>query len=110
MKDERNFSSNAKENNGMTGTKAIRAKTDNWDEGLPLGNGFMGSIVYGGNPLKITVDRTDLWDLRPNETTLESGFSYKNMIRLVKSGGTRTGESTAGCLMRSSWKSPIRRR
>ena len=86
MKDERNFSSNAKENNGMTETKAIRAKTDNWDEGLPLGNGFMGSIVYGGNPLKITVDRTDLWDLRPNETTLESGFSYKNMIRLVKSG------------------------
>lgn len=55
----------------MTGTKAIRAKTDNWDEGLPLGNGFMGSIVYGRNPLKITVDRTDLWDLRPNETTLE---------------------------------------
>ena len=44
-------------------------KTENWDEGLPLGNGFTGSIVYGGiggKPLKITVDRTDLWDLRPN--------------------------------------------
>ena len=52
-------------------------KTENWDEGLPLGNGFTGSIVYGGTdgkPLKITVDRTDLWDLRPNEITLEKGF------------------------------------
>lgn len=54
--------------------------------GLPLGNGFIGSIVYGGSPLKITVDRTDLWDLRPNETTLESGFNFENLKRLAKSG------------------------
>ena len=33
-------------------------KTENWDEGLPLGNGNTGSLVYGSNPLKITVDRT----------------------------------------------------
>ena len=66
--------------------KMRRTKTENWDEGLPLGNGFMGSIVYGGTPLKITADRTDLWDLRPNETTLESGFTYENLKRLVKSG------------------------
>ena len=61
-------------------------RTENWDEGLPLGNGFTGSIVYGGEPLKITVDRTDLWDLRPNETTLEKGFNYKNLVKLSKSG------------------------
>ena len=60
--------------------------TENWDEGLPLGNGLTGSIVYGRSPLKITVDRTDLWDLRPNETTLEKGFNFKNQIRLSKSG------------------------
>ena len=64
-------------------------KTENWDEGLPLGNGFTGSIVYsgiGGEPLKITVDRTDLWDLRPNETTLEKAFNYKNLVKLSLSG------------------------
>lgn len=66
--------------------KAIKARTGSWDEGLPLGNGAMGSIVYGENLLKLTVDRTDLWDLRPNEVTLEEGFNYKNLIRLVKSG------------------------
>ena len=36
----------------------IKVKTERWDEGLPLGNGKFGSIVYGSSPLKITVDRT----------------------------------------------------
>ena len=64
-------------------------KTENWDEGLPLGNGFTGSIVYGGTdgkPLKITIDRTDLWDLSPNETTLEKAFNYDNLVKLSLSG------------------------
>lgn len=56
--------------------------TDNWDEGLPLGNGGTGSLVYGLRPLKISVDRTDLWDLRPNETTLEKDFNFKNLVKL----------------------------
>ena len=64
----------------------IYAKTEKWDEGLPIGNGYRGSIVYGGQPLKITVDRTDLWDLRPNETTLEKGFNYDNLVKLSLSG------------------------
>ncbi len=63
----------------------IIAKTENWDEGLPLGNGYTGSIVYGSRPLKITVDRTDLWDLRANETTLEKGFNYRNLVKLSTS-------------------------
>ena len=61
-------------------------KTESWDEGLPLGNGNTGSLVYGSNPLKITVDRTDLWDLRPNEITLEKGFNFKNLVKLSMSG------------------------
>lgn len=60
--------------------------TDRWDEGLPLGNGRTGSLVYGSKPLKITVDRTDLWDLRPNEVTLEKGFNFKNLVKLSLSG------------------------
>lgn len=36
-----------------------------WDEGLPLGNGILGALLWGnGNPLNISLDRTDLWDLR----------------------------------------------
>ncbi|MFA6243402.1 MAG: glycoside hydrolase N-terminal domain-containing protein, partial [Candidatus Hydrogenedentales bacterium] len=37
-----------------------------WDEALPLGNGLLGALVWGdGKPLNISLDRTDLWDLRP---------------------------------------------
>ena len=37
-----------------------------WDEAMPLGNGMLGALVWGdGKPLKISLDRADLWDLRP---------------------------------------------
>jgi alpha-L-fucosidase 2 len=36
-----------------------------WDEALPLGNGIMGALVWGdGKPLNVSLDRSDLWDLR----------------------------------------------
>ncbi|MBI2503088.1 MAG: glycoside hydrolase N-terminal domain-containing protein [Candidatus Latescibacteria bacterium] len=41
------------------------APVEVWDEALPLGNGLLGALVWGaGQPLKISLDRTDLWDLR----------------------------------------------
>ena len=58
-----------------------------WDEALPLGNGKLGCLIYGnGGPLKLGIDRVDLWDLRVNPTTQEAGFSYQNLVKLVKSG------------------------
>jgi alpha-L-fucosidase 2 len=37
-----------------------------WDEALLLGNGLLGALVWGdGKTLRISLDRTDLWDLRP---------------------------------------------
>ena len=37
-----------------------------WDEGIPLGNGMMGALIWqkDGN-LRFALDRADLWDLRP---------------------------------------------
>ena len=58
----------------------------NWDEALPLGNGKMGCLLYGGGPLRFSLDRVDLWDSRPCPTTLEKGFTFKNLVKLVKSG------------------------
>ena len=39
-----------------------------WDEAIPLGNGMLGSLVWqkDGN-LRFSLDRADLWDLRPME-------------------------------------------
>jgi alpha-L-fucosidase 2 len=37
-----------------------------WDEGIPLGNGMIGALIWKkGDSLRISLDRADLWDLRP---------------------------------------------
>lgn len=49
---------------------------DTWDEGIPLGNGATGALVWGdGKPLRISLDRADLWDLR--KVPEFSGPDYK---------------------------------
>ena len=42
------------------------AKT--WDEAFPLGNGMLGALVWEkDHKLRFSLDRADLWDLRPME-------------------------------------------
>ena len=37
-----------------------------WHEGLPLGNGLLGCLVWQKDgTLRLALDRADLWDLRP---------------------------------------------
>ena len=39
-----------------------------WDEGIPLGNGMLGALIWRkGAKLRFSLDRADLWDLRPME-------------------------------------------
>lgn len=57
-----------------------------WDEGLPLGNGRMGCLLYGDSPIRLSVDRVDLWDTRPHPATSEKGFCYENLVKLSTSG------------------------
>ena len=58
-----------------------------WDEAIPLGNGLLGALVWGdGAPLKISLDRTDLWDLRPVPEFHTKEYSYKTMRQWVKEG------------------------
>jgi alpha-L-fucosidase 2 len=41
---------------------------DRWDEAMPLGNGMVGNLVWQKNgKLRFSLDRADLWDLRPME-------------------------------------------
>ena len=50
-----------------------------WDEGLPLGNGMLGALVWQKDGrLRISLDRADLWDLRPmkNLNAPEWKFSW----------------------------------
>ncbi len=58
-----------------------------WDEALPLGNGIMGALVWGdGRPLRLSLDRTDLWDLRPVPEFHSPEYTYRQMIEWHRAG------------------------
>lgn len=49
-----------------------------WDEGIPLGNGFTGALVWQKNDrLRVSLDRADLWDLRPMENIGIPEWKYR---------------------------------
>ncbi|MCP4642367.1 MAG: hypothetical protein GY851_18115 [bacterium] len=58
-----------------------------WDEALPLGNGLLGALVWGdGKPLNISLNRTDLWDVRPVPEFHSDEYSYATMREWEKAG------------------------
>src|SRR6476659_10129835 len=59
------------------------AKT--WDEGIPLGNATLGALIWEkDNQLRFSLDRSDLWDLRPMKGLDGPEFSYKWITEHVK--------------------------
>lgn len=49
-----------------------------WDEAVPLGNGMLGALVWQKEgKLRISLDRVDLWDLRPMSNLDFSQFTYE---------------------------------
>lgn len=56
-----------------------------WDEALPLGNGKMGCLIYGDGPIRLSLDRVDLWDTRVHPNILEPGFNFANLVKLSTS-------------------------
>jgi len=49
-----------------------------WDEGIPLGNGMLGALVWQkGDKLHFSLDRADLWDLRPMTNLDKPEWKFK---------------------------------
>ena len=47
-----------------------------WDEAIPLGNATIGALIWKkDSTLHFSLDRTDLWDLRPTDSL--SGDNYR---------------------------------
>ncbi len=64
----------------------LQAPIKTWDEAVPLGNGAMGVLLWGGgNQLRLSLDRGDLWDERPSGAFLKvkDRFNYATLKRLV---------------------------
>lgn len=48
-----------------------------WDEAIPLGNATLGALIWEKNgELRFSLDRSDLWDLRPMKGLHGPHFSY----------------------------------
>ena len=57
---------------------------DRWDRGFPLGNGMLGVLVWQKDGmLRLSVDRADLWDLRPTAEIEKYTYAwaYKQRIK-----------------------------
>ncbi len=66
-----------------TSTLRIDGPITRWDEGLPLGNGLVGALVWGeGRTIRISLDRADLWDTRRPEIFSSPDWTYANMVAL----------------------------
>ena len=55
-----------------------------WDEGVPLGNGLIGALLWGqGNIVRLSLDRGDLWDVRRPDIYSRPDWNYQTMQQLV---------------------------
>ena len=69
----------------------LTAPIATWDEAIPLGNGLSGGLLWGGgNRINLSLDRGDLWDLRPAAPFGSADYRYGDIIRLVRE---RKGDS-----------------
>lgn len=56
-----------------------------WDEAMPLGNGTIGALIWENNQaLRIALDRSDLWDLRPLEEFKGEPYTFQWVYEHVK--------------------------
>ncbi|MEV4885257.1 glycoside hydrolase N-terminal domain-containing protein [Chitinophaga ginsengisegetis] len=55
-----------------------------WDEAIPLGNGLLGALIWQKDDhLRLSLDRADLWDMRPMKGLHRKEFSYQWVIDQV---------------------------
>lgn len=64
----------------------IQREINRWDEGIPLGNGELGALVFGSaKKLTVSLDRGDIWD-KSGSPENTPGFCYANLVKWAKSG------------------------
>lgn len=58
-----------------------------WDEGIPLGNATVGALLWQrDSALRFSLDRTDLWDLRPMDSISGSNNRFSWVYSQVQKG------------------------
>lgn len=55
-----------------------------WDEAIPLGNSTVGALVWqNDSALRFSLDRVDLWDLRPMDNLAGANYSFKWVLSKI---------------------------
>lgn len=74
----------------MDTTKIVlKRQIMSWDEGLPLGNGEMGCLLFGNSKnLVFSLDRGDVWDKTRSPENNE-GFTMKRLLELKEKRNVR---------------------
>ena len=58
-----------------------------WDEGIPLGSGMTGALIWQRDSvLRMSLDRADLWDLRPVAEFSRPEFRFSWVVEQALSG------------------------
>lgn len=59
-----------------------------WDEGIPLGNAFIGALIWQKSPsvLRMSLDRIDLWDMRPSDSIVMNPKTFDWVYSKVLAG------------------------
>jgi alpha-L-fucosidase 2 len=56
-----------------------------WDEGIPLGNGLLGAIVWGDTrEIVLSLDQATLWDERIPESYNRKDWNFVEMLRMIR--------------------------
>ncbi|MBU7004123.1 MAG: glycoside hydrolase N-terminal domain-containing protein, partial [Theionarchaea archaeon] len=68
---------------------SLEAPIDHWDEAIPLGNGLIGGLLWGGDgEIRLSLDRGDLWDLREHPVLSDESFNYRTIVSMARKGKT----------------------
>lgn len=67
------------------GTLVLPGPITAWDEALPLGNGLLGLLVWGGKKrIQVSLDCADLWDTRTPEAFQRSDWNWTELLGLIR--------------------------
>ena len=58
-------------------------------DAIPLGNGFSGGLLWGSDKyVYLSLDRGDLWDLRPHPSYTTTDFNYQTVVDMAQAKRT----------------------
>lgn len=67
----------------------IDGKIKQWVEGMPIGNGNIGGLLFGdGKKLVLSLDKGDIWD-KSDSPEKDENFTYTNLIKLARQGNSK---------------------